>query len=174
MKIVFESQQFEEHNSAEADLLQLFVYGVSIHHDPARPILILKDISNEHTLTIGLTPIETGVLLQQSNHNIMSTPHKFTQSLLESLNIKIEKAIFESIKDQNMFVRLFLEGHPSQGSIKVKAEEAMSLCFQLEVPMYATKRYIQKTRVLNAQVDDVVNGMKLNPLAAQRNHEYLN
>lgn len=174
MKIVFETQQFEEHKISEADLLELFVHGVSIHHDPARPILILKDKSNEHTLTVGLTPVETGVLLQQSNHSIMSTPHKFTQSLLESLNIKIEKAVFESIKDQNMYVRLFLEGHPSQGSIKVKAEEAMSLCFQLEIPMYATKRYIQKTRVLSAQADDFMNGMKLNPLAAQRNHEHLN
>lgn len=174
MKIIFDTQEFVEHKNCEADLIRLVVHGVSIHHDPSRPILILKDKNNEHTLAVGLTPIETGVLIQQSSHGVISTPHKFTQNLLESLNIKIEKAVFESIKDHNLYVRLYLEGHPSQGSIKVKAEEAMSLCLQLEVPMYASKRYIQKSRVMSAQAEGLSQGLALNPAVLARNHEYLN
>ncbi len=174
MKIVFETQEFEDHQTNDENLVRLFVHGVSIHHDPSRPILILKDQAGDKTLAVGLTPIETGVLIQQSNVNMMSTPHRFLQLLLESMNMKIEKAVFESIKDHHQYVRLYLIGHPSHGSLKVKAEEAMSLCLQLEVPMFATNRYIQKSRVLSAQTEGLAQKLSLEQALLQRNHEYLN
>lgn len=174
MKIVFDTQEFVEHKISEENLLKLKVFGVSIHQQPERPILILKDDKGENTLAVGLSPIETGVLIQQSNKESASTPHKFTELLLQSLNIKIEKAVFESLKAHQQYVRLYLEGHPSQGSILVKAEEAMSLCVQLEVPIFATKKYIQKSRVMSAQTEGVAQGLALNPAVLARPHEYLN
>lgn len=174
MKIVFDTQEFVEHKISEENLIQLKVFGVSIHQQPDRPILILKDDRGEYSLAVGLTPIETGVLLQQSNKSSVSSPHKFTELLLQSLNIKIEKAIFESIKDHQQFVRLFLEGHPSQGSIRVKAEEAMSLCVQLDVPIFATRKYIQKSRVMAAQTENLLQGIAQSSAILPKNHEYLN
>jgi hypothetical protein len=174
MKVIFDTQEFVEHKISEDNLVRLHVFGVSLQHQPDRPILILKDDTGNLALAVGLSPIETGVLLQQSNKAALSTPHKFSELLLQSLNIKIERAVFESIKDHQQFVRIFLENHPSHGSILVKAEEAMSLCFQLEVPIFASKKYIQKSRVMTAQTEGLVQGLALNPAIVAKNHEYLN
>ncbi len=174
MKIIFETQEFVEHKISEENLIQLKVFGVSLHQQPDRPVLILKDETGEHALPVSLSPIETGVLVQQSHKGSVSNPHRFAQLMLESMGIKIEKAVFESLKDHQQYVRLFLDGHPSHGSFQIKAEEAISLCLQLDVPLFATKKYIQKSRVMSAQSEGVLKNIATQPSILQRNHEYLN
>ncbi len=174
MKIVFQSQHFEEHKISDENLIRLFPYGFSLNQDPTRPMLLLKDESEKHSLPVFLTPIEAAVSLQQSNQNsVPTTPHKVTQILLESLQIRIEKAVFVAIKDHHQYMRLFLEGHPTQGSIKVKAQEAMSLCLSLDVPIYATTKFMNKSRVMSAELDGLSEGLQLNPAVLMKTHEYL-
>jgi len=173
MKLVFETMQFEEHKISERDLIQLRPHGLSLNQDPARPILILRSENSEHTLAVSLSPIETGVVIQQSSAGALTTTHKVTQLLLESLQIKIEKCVFVALKGHHQYVRLHLDGHPTQGSLKVKAEEAMSLCLQLEVPIYATKKFINKSRVMNAEIEGLAQGLKLNSNVMTKTHEYL-
>lgn len=178
MKLVFESLQFEEHKISEKDLIRLYPHGVSLNQDPSRPILILRSEAPkkggaEYTLAVNLSPIETGVLIQQSSPNSQSSTHRVTELLLESLKIKIEKCVFVALKDNHQYMRLHLDGHPTHGSLKVKAEEAMSLCLHLEVPIYATKKFINKSRVMNAEMDGLSQGLMMNPGVLNKTHEYL-
>ncbi len=173
MKIVFETAQFEEHKISEKDLIRLQPYGLSLNQDPSRPILILKSDKGEHTLAVGMSPIEAGVMIQQSSPAATSSPHKVTSQLLETLNIKIEKAVFVALKDNHQYMRLYLEGHPTHGSLKVKAEEAMSLCLHMEVPFYATKKFMNKSRVMSAEIEGLSQGLMMNPAVMTKTHEYL-
>lgn len=174
IRTVFEPVQFEEHKISEKELIQLFPYGLSLNHDPSRPLLLLRDDDAEHTLPVFLTPIEAGVAIQQNNHQIIpTTPHRVTEILLESLKIKIEKCIFIAIKGHHQWMRLYLSGHPTHDSIEVKAEEAMSLCLHLNVPIFATKKFMNKSRVMSAQIDGLSKGLQLNPQALLKTHEYL-
>lgn len=174
MKIVFQSEHFEEHKISEKDLIRLHPYGLSLNQDPSRPILLLRDDLSQHTLPVFLTPIEAGVTMQQSSlQSLPTTPHKVTELLLESLNIKIEKCVFVAIKDHHQYVRIYFENHPSQGSIKVKAEEAMSLCLHMNAPIYATKKFMNKSRVMSAEIEGLSQGLKLNPAVMMKTHEYL-
>lgn len=175
MKITFQSPHFEEHKISDEDLIRLEPYGLSINMDPGRPMLILKDESGRHALPVCLTPLEAGVAVQQANlQDISATPHRVAEMLLESLHIKIEKCVFVGLKDHHQYMRLFLEGHPSQGSLRVKAEEAMSLCLHLKVPIYATKRFMSKSRRMNAEMQGLAKGLAAHPGLMMRTHEYLN
>jgi hypothetical protein len=174
MKVIFDSPHFEEHKISEADLIRLEPYGFSLNLDPSRPMLILRDESGNHTLPVFLTPIEAGVTIQQSNNQaVPTTPHRVMELLLQSLNIKIEKCVFVAIKDHHQFVRLYFDGHPTQGSVKVKAEEAMSLCLHLEVPIYATKKFMSKSRTMSAEMEGLSRGLQLTQSALMKTHEYL-
>lgn len=174
MKIVFQSQHFEEHKISEKDLIRLHPYGLTLNQDPTRPMLLLRDDKAQHTLPVFLTPIEAGVAIQQSNQQIVpTTPHRVTEVLLESLQIKIDKCVFVAIKDHHQYMRLFFDGHPTQGSIKVKAEEAMSLCLHLEVPIFATKKFMNKSRVMSAEIEGLSQGIQLNPAVLTKTHQYL-
>jgi uncharacterized protein len=173
MKLVFETSQFEEHKISDDDLIRLRPHGVSLTQDPSRPILILRSENSEHTLAVNLSPIETGVLIQQSHPSTPASTHKVTEMLLESLKIKIEKCVFVAIKDHHQYVRLHLEGHPTHGSLKVKAEEGMALCLHLEVPIYATKKFMNKSRVMSAETEGFTQGLLANPGVLAKTHEYL-
>jgi bifunctional DNase/RNase len=177
MKLAFETVQFEEHKISEKDLVQLYPHGVSLNQDPSRPILILRNRPEkgqaEHTLAVNLSPIETGVLIQQSAPGVQARTHRVTELLLESLKIRIEKCVFVALKDNHQYLRLYLDGHPTHGSLKVKAEEAMSLCLHLEVPIFATKKFMNKSRVMSAEVEGLSQGLMMNPAVMTKTHEYL-
>jgi bifunctional DNase/RNase len=175
MKVVFQSSHFEEHKISDENLIRLEVYGISLNHDPARPLLLLKDESQAHVLPVYLTPIEAGVTIQQSNQQMLpTTPHRVTELLLESLHMKIERCVFVELKERHQYVRLFFDGHPNQGSLKVRADEAMSLCLHLKIPIYATVKFMNKSRMMSAELEGIAQGLKITPTTLMKNHEYLN
>ncbi len=152
--ITFQSQDQEEESFHQSDLIELVPYGMSV--DVNRPFLLLHDKKHEHTLPVALNPLEAGVALSQANrHNAPITTHKFTQNLLKSLNIQIRQCVFVEIKGVHQYVRLYMTGHTGMSSMKLRADEAMSLCLYLEVPLFATKAFIAKSKIMSAEVQSM-------------------
>jgi bifunctional DNase/RNase len=170
----FSSDFYEENRSRDEDLIKLVPFGISLTQDPSRPTLLLRDEKNEHSLPVPLSPIEAGVTLHQSNKsNSPSNTHKVTELLLETLNIKISRCVFVEIRNQAQYVRLFLENHPSHGSLKVRADEAMSLCLQLKIEIFATPQFMTKSKVLDVEIEGLKQGLKLNPQVLVKHHQYI-
>lgn len=152
-QIVFANETQEEETFHQNDLVRLFPYGLSVTTDATRPFLLLKDEAHQYTLPVAVSPIDAGVALSQSNKMILeSSPHKFTAIMLETLGIEIKQAVFVEIKGAHQYLRLYISGHPRASSIKLRADEAMSLCLYLGVPLYATKTFIGRSRVLSAEL----------------------
>jgi len=172
--IVFSNSFAEEINFKVKDLIRLRPYGLSVSTDFARPFLLLKDEDHKYTLPVAVNPLEAGVALSQANKSVApTTPHRFTEALLETLNIQIEKCVFVELKGHFQFVRLFMKNHPSESSLKIRADEVMSLCLYLDIPIYATKEYIAKSRVMNAEMEGVSADIKAHPSIIQKNHPYI-
>ena len=157
---LFTKIQEDKLNFDDNDLIELKPYGLSLNNETSRPFLLLKDVRGEHTLPVGISQIEAGVAMTQTQPNqLNSTPHTFLQKLIESLDITIERCVFIEISGHHQFVRLFMKGHPKYQSFKVRADEAMSLCLHLKVSFFATKSFIQKSKVMAAdsfQVNEVM------------------
>lgn len=153
-QIIFAQESQEEETFHQNDLVQLFPYGLSVTSDAARPFLLLKDEGHQYTLPVAVSAIDAGVALSQSNKSILeSSPHKFTQLLMQSLGVEIKQAVFVEIKGSHQYLRLYTSGHPQMNSFKIRADEAMSLCLYLSVPIYATKTFIGRSRVMSAEVE---------------------
>ncbi|MBS1971870.1 MAG: bifunctional nuclease family protein [Bdellovibrionales bacterium] len=173
-QIVFSNSMEEEKNFKEKDLVRLKPFGLSVSTDFARPFLLLKDEEHKYTLPVAVNPLEAGVALSQANKAVApTTPHRFTELLLETLHIEIERCVFVELKGHFQFVRLFLKNHPTQDSIKIRADEVMSLCLHLDIPIYASKEYIAKSRVMNAEMDGVSANIQAHPSIIQKNHPYI-
>lgn len=173
-QIVFSTSLEEENTFAAKDLIRLKPFGLSVSTDFARPFLLLKDEEHKYTLPVAVNPLEAGVALSQANKAVApTTPHRFTEVLLESLHMQIEKCVFVELRGHFQFVRLFLKNHPAQESIKIRADEVMSLCLHLDIPIYATKEYIDRSRVMNAEMDGVSADIKAHPGIIQKNHPYI-
>jgi bifunctional DNase/RNase len=174
MKLIFQSEHLEEHKISEKNLIRLYPYGITLTQIPGRPILLLKDEAGENTLPVAINQLEAGVAVQQSQNSVaVSSPHHVTKVILESLNIKIEKCVFVEIKSQHQYVRLTIDGHPKYGSLKFKADEVMSLCLHLNIPIYATQKLMKKSQTMSAELEGIAQGIELNPAVMMRTHEYL-
>jgi hypothetical protein len=158
----FQSDFPESSKIRARDLIRLIPFGLSLAPDMNRPLLLLKSETSDHTLPVALNPLEAGVALTQFNKSTVPvTPHKVSEVLLQSLDIKIEKCVFVEIKGHFQYVRLFLKGHPHMKSLKFRADEAMSLCLHLNVEFYATHEFMNASRALNIQVEAISKDMKM-------------
>lgn len=157
------------------DLIRLHPFGMSVATDGTRPLLLMKDDSGRYTLPVPLNPLEAGVTLTQSNPSqAPATPHRVTEALLRSLDMKISRCVFREVKSHYQTVELDLENHPrGQKTIRARADEAMSLCLHLEVPIYASAELIQKSRASVADVVDQAQKLARSLRALERNHPYL-
>ncbi len=155
-------------------MIKLIPYGIQIAPDGHRPMLLLKDEKGELTLPVALNPLEAGVTLTQSNKSIAPvTPHKVTQILMEGLNLNFESCIFVELKGAHQYVRLNINGHPDLKFIKVRADEAMSFCLHFNVPMYASRNYIARSRVLTTDNRNKMQQIMENPDLLVKNHKYV-
>ncbi len=90
------------------------------------------------------------------------------------MNMRLEKCVFIEIKNSHQYVKLFITGHPQLRSLKVKAEDVLSLCLYLEVPLYATKEFIARSRVMVAEIDEKRRDLLSNPGVLSKGHHYIN
>jgi len=173
-QFIFPLQNSDEFHMDDRDLLKLVPFGIQLSADGMRPVLILKDEKGEHTMPVPLNPLEAGIALTQSNKAIApTTAHRVTELLLEALNIKIEQCVFAELKGSYQYVRLVVSGHPELKFLKVRADEAMSLCLHLNVPMYATASFMARSRVLTAEMTGVMKGVMANPEVLAKTHKYV-
>ncbi len=171
---LFSKPQDERVDFEEKDLILLVPYGLSLSNGTDRPFLILKDHAGDATLPVGLNPLEAGATLTQSSQTgLPISLHKFSESLLDSLDIKLERCVFVEIKGVHQYVRLYMSGHPLYQSLKFRADEVMSLCIHLKIPIYATRSFIDRSKIMSAEITGIAQGLAGNPLALAKNHNYL-
>jgi hypothetical protein len=170
----FQVSQEDEEVFHQAELIQLFPYGISIAPQIERPFLILKSDRAEHVLPVFLNPLEAGVTLTQSNRTIAPlTPHGFARELMKSLDIRPLQLVFVQIKGAHQFVRIYMQGHPRLNSIKMRADEVMSLALEMSIPIFATVAHIQNAKVLNAQLEAYSQDFIRKTLSEQKNQSYI-
>jgi hypothetical protein len=49
----------------------------------------------------------------------------------------------------------------------------MSLCFHLKVPIFATKNFINRSKVMSAEIVGLAETAQKNPLILTKHHNYL-
>ncbi len=172
--ILFSKPQDESVNFEEKDLVELFPYGLSLSNDASRPFMILKDKTGDLTLPVPINQLEAGVTLTQSAHaNAPLTTHRFSEKLLESLDITLERCVFVEIKGIHQFVRIYMKGHSQYQSLKFRADEVMSLCIHLKVSIFATKKFIDRSRHMSAEIVALAQMAAQDPLSLTKTHNYL-
>jgi bifunctional DNase/RNase len=168
-QFVFQNQDQEEETFHQKDLIQLFPYGVSFGTDPHRPFILLKDAQLEYTLPVPVHPLEAGLLINQSNKTAAPySPHQVTLQLLKGLGIVVKQCVEVEIKGTHQFVRLYFSGHPALTSLKIKADEALSLSLFLNCPIFATKSFIGKSKLMSAQVEGLAQTAEILPQLQQK------
>lgn len=171
--VLFTKPQDEKINFPDSDLVELFPYGLSLSNDAARPFMILKDKLGELSLPVPISQLEAGLTLTQNSPSAVSAPHAFVEKLLGSLDIKLNRCLFVEIKGVHQYVRLYMENHPQYHSLKFRVDEVLSLCFYLKVPIFATKDFINRSKIMTAEIAGLHQSTQNNPQMMIKSHNYL-
>lgn len=165
----------EKETISDQELIELMAYGLSVGPEMGQPVLVMKAKHQDLTLPIPLNPLEAGITLAQSNKSMAPvSPHKATAALLKALNMQIQKCVFVEIKNSHQYVKLFISGHPEVRTLKLKADEVLSLCLYLEIPLYTTREFIARSRVMVAEMDEQRRELLNNPELTNKTHMYMN
>jgi bifunctional DNase/RNase len=152
-------------------LIELKPIGINVNGSPSKPLLLLKDSSGDLTMPLPISPLEAGVLMQQTGRGpTLATPHYMTEQILHFAGIKIERCVFTEYRSQVLYCRLDIEGQSR--FLETKAEHAVSLCLYLNVPLYATRDLIWKARNQAVEMQEQSEFM-IFQTAAIRPHHYL-
>ncbi|MES3036666.1 MAG: bifunctional nuclease domain-containing protein [Bdellovibrionota bacterium] len=171
---IFFSDSGDEEVFHQDDLIQLHPMGVSFAADSEKPFLLLRDNTNQHTLPVAVNPMEAGICMQQgSGAFTVASPFRLVQELLNSLDIKFLQCVFVQIKGPVQYVRIYMTGHPKQNSLKLRADEAVAACLHFGIPVFATKSFIARSKVLTAQMDGVRGRMMKDQKLLNKNHPHL-
>ena len=168
----FETQVFENE-----DLHPLEPLGISIGPDSLRPILLLKSTLNSQILPVGLSPLEAGITLGQSTQT--QSPihtHRVLQDLLGTLGWSMERAVFCEIKGPHQKVKIYFsnkKGSAESLELVFRADEAMSVCLHLSVPLFAPMAFIRASRELTSDLTDLALGLSGKPGMLTRKHIYM-
>lgn len=159
----------------DRDLVELKPIGLSLAHDLQKPFLLFRDLQDKKTLPVSISPLEAGMFLAHSQGNALhkgATPHRFLIQLMEMFDVKIQRCVFVQIQPDAQYVRLYIVGHPTISSLKLRADEVMSVCLQFEVPIFATQKFIQNSLVLKSQTMRAEDMVK-NIIQVQTSQRYL-
>lgn len=171
---IFFQNSGEEEVFHQQDLVLLKPFGIVVGSDASRPFLLLKNLEEDLTLPVAVSPLEAGVTLTQGNKAAAATsPYKFTEKLIQALALDLKQCVFTQILGPVQYVRIYISGHPSVNNIKLRADEAMSLCLQLGVPIYATRAFINKSKLMRAQIEGLTDELLKNQKILMKNQTYI-
>lgn len=166
----------EEESFHQDDLIALFPFGISVAADLKNTFFFLKDKTLNKTLSVLVNPVEASLILAQLNTAPdiqLAQPHSALSAMLRTLGVVLLQCVFVQTKGSRQLVRLYFSGHPSASSIKLYADQAMSVCMALRVPIYATSSFINQSKVVQVQVDGLTKNLIENQKLLLKNTTYL-
>lgn len=158
----------------EKILIEMFPFGLSLGPITSRPVLLLKDKEQKHTLPVWLGQMEAAVALAALN---MSTngnlPHALLNKLMQKMDLKIESCVIAEMIGHHQYVDLTVKGPGETFNLRMRAEECMSACLSQKVPIFTTAEIIQQSRDMDAEIVGVERRLKDSPKLRQKNHSFL-
>lgn len=164
------------HWSAEKDseLVELKPFGIHVAADGMKPLLLLKGVSEEITVPVSMQSVDAAVAIAQSNPSInQGNPHRFAIELMKTLGLKARRLVLFQVRNGLQMAKIEVEGAPALKFLEVRADECMSFCLRLEIPIFGTREFIfeSKTLVQNLQAQAQLSQPDIRLL--QKNQGYL-
>ena len=158
-----------------SETMELEPYGVTAGADNSRPVMLFKALDSEEVLPVWLSPIEAGVALSQHQAAAPSlSPHDLTLKVMEALGVRLDRCVFTEIRGHHQYVELFFTGSRKLRSVVARADQAISFSLQARARFFCDRKYVNDSKVLNAEMAGVQNDLRLKPGVGRNRHPYLN
>ncbi|MDZ4661446.1 MAG: hypothetical protein SGJ18_07470 [Pseudomonadota bacterium] len=148
-------KDFKELTKNHTDWIELFPKALTFGQD-SRPLLLLKDKTEDYTLPVWLGSLDAAVATVQENPMVPeSSPHKTTLQILRSLNLELTHCLFTEVTGLHQYVELCFKSKVGMEHVRCRADESMSLCLLARARFFSPIGIIRKAQKVDVHLIDV-------------------
>lgn len=149
-------KDFKDITKNHTDWIELFAKALTFGPEDNRPLLLLKDKTENYTLPVWLGSLDAAVATVQENPSVPeSSPHKTTLQILKSLNLELTHCLFTEVTGLHQYVELCFKGKDGVEHVRCRADESMSLCLLARTRFFSPIGLIRKAQKVDLQLVDV-------------------
>ena len=154
------------------ELIELFVFGITLGTEGRRPVLILKDATGNVVLPVWINPIDATFAMNDHAHQAYAA-HSVASKIMQVFSLKLERCVFDGVKGHHQYVRLEFSGNEHLTQLEARADDAMSLCLASGARFFAPASFVAKSREVDAELLGIEAGIQSHPEIGFRNHKYV-
>lgn len=157
-----------------SDVVELKPFGIHVAADGMKPLLLLKGLAEDVTVPVSMHSVDAAIAIAQTNPSInQGNPHRFSLELMRAIGIRPTRVILSSVKNSVQFLKVEIEGSPALNALEVRADECMSFCLRMEIPIWATREFILESKILVQSLQAQAQLAQPDIRLMQRNQGYL-
>ena len=109
-----------------------------------RQIIVLEEQDGSRKFPIIIGPFEVSAIHRTVNDEPPPRPmtHELIGSIMETMDISIEKVIVNDLHDMTFYARLFLKQGEETYEIDSRPSDAIALALQKEAPIFVEEKVI--------------------------------
>lgn len=132
--------------SAEADLIEMYPFGMMSGQGVGSPIFIFKDESEAMNLPVSLGSLQSSIVALGLGPNLGSSIFGFCNKLLKSSQIEISRVVFDKIRDGRLMAKLEVKVSEELKTISGSAEEILALALESGADFFTTEEIVDKLK----------------------------
>ncbi len=128
--------------------LRMKVSGITLDPFTNMPIVILKDLKNEHALPIWIGIAEASAIATELEKISMARPmtHDLMRNILCELSITLERVEVTDLRNNTFYAHLHLRAGGKLHTIDSRPSDAIALALRTDSPIFVAEEVIKKAR----------------------------
>ena len=132
-------------------LLEMKVVSLALDPMTQMPILILKDLSEEHTLPIWIGLVEAGAIATELEQIQLSRPmtHDLLKTLLDEAGVQLLHVEVTDLRENTYYATLVLNQGGRVFEVDARPSDAIALALRAHCPIRVEESVLEKAREID-------------------------
>ena len=141
-------------------LLEMKVVSLALDPMTQMPILILKDLSEEHTLPIWIGLVEAGAIATELEQIQLSRPmtHDLLKTLLDEAGVQLLHVEVTDLRENTYYATLVLTQSGRVFEVDARPSDAIALALRAHCPIRVEESVLEKAREIDLRRKSSADG----------------
>jgi len=117
------------------------------------PVVILRDEEEKIALPIWIGLFEANAIAMSLENIITPRPmtHDLIKSMLDSLNVTIEKVVVRDLVENTFYASIFLSTEAGTIEVDSRPSDAIAIALRMQAPIYVKQEVLNKANCINLE-----------------------
>jgi bifunctional DNase/RNase len=134
-------------------MIEMKVAGLTIDPFTNMPIIILKDLGDQHAVPIWIGLVEASAIATELEKIQLSRPmtHDLLKNILDTLEVRVMRIEVNDLRDNTFFASIFLGTGGGTLEIDSRPSDAIALALRTGATIFIAQHVIDKARKVDLQ-----------------------